>query len=145
MPGTSGHKLDATILGRYELMSTTACKAGTGKVLCLWVGHYSATDSSSLSLFPISPLVAPWTTSTLQSPTCLTHILRQASEPISTPLIMYTLNVKLNRRNMEFSLPWVQSPERSSSRSVSWHHYDWIWSNCIIMCISTVSGILQMN
>lgn len=113
MPGTSGHKLDTIVLGRCELMSITACKAGTGKGLCLWVGHYPATDSSPVSLFPISPLIAPWITSTLQSPTHLLHILRQASETISTPLIMCPVHVKLNRKNMEFSFPWVHSPERS--------------------------------
>lgn len=78
-----------------------------------YVCGMAITDSSLLSLFPISLLIAPWTTSTLQSSTHLTHILRQVSEPISTPLIMCPVNVKLNRRNMEFPFPWVHSPERS--------------------------------
>lgn len=147
MSGTPGHKLETIIFGRCKLMSITAWKAGTGPGLLLRVSHYQATDFSALfpTLFPISQWTAPWTTYTLQSPTVLTHILRQVCGAISTPAIMSPGNVKVNRRNMEFSFLWAHSPERSPGGSVSWHHYDWIFSNCIIMYMPTVSDILQIN
>lgn len=57
------------------------------------------------------------------SNTCLLCILSHC-EAISPPVILCLVNVKLNRKNMEFSFPWAHSPERSPGGNVSWYCYD---------------------